>query len=104
MDKGITYTSLIAGIVGIGVGVYSWKTKKVIKSKDIINNYTKDTKINNNNGSEILSKKNICIVTGGSGYWCSSMFKLQAMYKIVCVYNANKAKADEMLRRLLIVV
>ena len=105
MDKGITYTSLIAAIVGIGVGVYiAGRTKKVIKSKDIINNnnYTKDTKINNNNGSEILSKKkNICIVTGGSrGIGAAACLKLQAMYKIVCVYNANKAKADEIVEKI----
>ena len=103
MDKGITYTSLIAAIVGIGVGVYiAGRTKKVIKSKDIINNYTNDTKINTNNGSEILSKKkNICIVTGGSrGIGAAACLKLQAMYKIVCVYNANKAKADEIVEKI----
>jgi len=94
--QGISYTSIIAAVVGIGAGYYI--AGRSIKAK---NNAIKNSHKNNKTGTPILRNKNICIVTGGSrGIGAAACLKLQNMYHIVCVYNSNKAKADAIVAKI----
>ena len=87
--QGMVSSSLVAVAFGIGIGYYI--AGRAMKAKP------KDTRLKKN----FLLDKDICIVTGGSrGIGAATCLELQDMYKIVCVYNNNKLKADEIVKKI----
>ena len=85
-------SSLVAVAFGIGIGYYIAGRATKAKPKDTQRLVKKK-----------LVDKDICIVTGGSrGIGAATCLELQDMYKIVCVYNNNKLKADEIVKRFII--
>ena len=87
--QGMVSSSLVAVAFGIGIGYYI--AGRAMKAKP------KDTRLKKN----FLLDKDICIVTGGSrGIGAATCLELQDMYKIVCVYNKNSLKADEVVKKI----
>lgn len=87
--QGMASSSLVAVAFGIGIGCYIAGRARKAKPKDM------------RRVDKKLVDKDICIVTGGSrGIGAATCLRLQDMYKIVCVYNNNKVKADEIVKKI----